>query len=57
MGNFDKVNKDEVTISVRILKFIEISGYGTKHEKQDTPNNLLHVEKISLIGRIFDENS
>ena len=29
MGNFDKVDKVEVTISVRILKFIEISGYGT----------------------------
>jgi hypothetical protein len=35
----------EVSIKIRILKFIRVSVHGTNTEKQGTPNNPLHVEK------------
>jgi len=34
-------------INVTIVEFAQVAGYGTKHEKQDAPNNLPHFEKYS----------
>jgi len=38
-------NAQEVMINITIVEFAQIADYGTKPEKQGTPNNLLHVEE------------